>query len=144
MTPRVMRQKNMSPTGLRTKNDCADETQQQLPGTKPVLVELNYSQSCETEKYGHESCGSQNQEWLLARANSNLPKPNLEQLHDPLESRDRKLWSLSPAGPGTKNDCAGKSKQLFTWPNPTNSNETIFFRNFFLNKTEYVILFWRL
>jgi hypothetical protein len=53
----------MTPAGLRTKNDCADEDQQQFnQPTERGGLELDDSWSYKRVKYGNDSRGTQNEE----------------------------------------------------------------------------------
>jgi hypothetical protein len=42
---------------------------------------LQLIQSFETEKYGHGSCGTQNQEWLTAKGQQQITRPDQDCCH---------------------------------------------------------------
>jgi hypothetical protein len=79
------------------------------------------SQSRHTVKYDYESCGTRKQE-SLARANSNLM---CWKFVDDSQSRETLNMVMSPAGLGTKNDCAGEGQQQFTLPYPARHESVI-------------------
>jgi hypothetical protein len=52
--------------GLRNKNDFADEDLKQFTWQMSQIHVM-------TKKFGHASCGAQNQEWLLMQVGNKLP-----------------------------------------------------------------------
>jgi hypothetical protein len=101
-------------------------------GRKNFQRKLHNSQSSKRAKYGHESCGTQNQELPCCQEPAAIYLTN--QLTD-RTSREhscttprvvqQKNMIMNPVGLGTKNYCSGEGQQQFTQTNPTQTNTPI-------------------